>query len=119
MGAASLLELRKGSGRGPAGALTRINRDATPATASLAIDPCQVAGCGGGADFRHRKASIHPETLESTMKSATLRHTLFLAAVLAAAAVAGCAEVHQNPASSTITGQAASGQAQSPTNVPF
>ena len=53
------------------------------------------------------------------MKSATLRHTLFLAAVLAAAAVAGCAEVHQNPASSTITGQAASGQAQPPTNVPF
>ena len=53
------------------------------------------------------------------MKSITLRHALLLAAVLAA--VAGCAEVHQNPAASTITGHAASGQAQSqsPTNVPF
>jgi len=53
------------------------------------------------------------------MKTVPLRHTLFMAVVLAASVVAGCAEVHQNPASSTITGQAASGQAQSPTNVPF
>ena len=53
------------------------------------------------------------------MKTVTLRHALLLAAVLGVAAVAGCAEVHQAPASSTIAGQAASGQAQSPTNVPF
>ena len=53
------------------------------------------------------------------MKTVTLRHAWFLAAALAAAVLAGCADVHQNPAASTITGHTATGQSQSPTNVPF
>jgi len=60
------------------------------------------------------------------MKTVTLRHALFLAAALAAAVLTGCADVHQNPAASTITGQpdasaaqSAGGSSQSPTNVPF
>ena len=55
-----------------------------------------------------------------------LRHALLLVAVLTAATLTGCADVHQNPASSVVTGQAVASDApasqadtQSPTNVPF
>ena len=63
------------------------------------------------------------------MKAGTRLNTLFLAITLATATLAGCADVHQNPASSAVTeqavasdapaSQAAGTQAQSPTNVPF
>lgn len=60
------------------------------------------------------------------MKAVTCHHALILAIALATAALAGCADVHQNPASNTITGQAdaaptQSANAQSPStaSVPF
>ena len=60
------------------------------------------------------------------MKTVRLRHAWFLAAAFAAAVLAGCADVRQNPAESTIAGQpdagaaqAAGGPSQSSTNVPF
>ena len=61
------------------------------------------------------------------MKTVIHRNLVFLAVALIAATLAGCADVHQDPASSTVTEQAvASGapasqaaNAPSPTNVPF
>ena len=56
------------------------------------------------------------------MKAATFRKVLFLAAALAAATLAGCADVHQNPASNTVASDVPASQAagaQSPANVPF
>ena len=60
------------------------------------------------------------------MKSATTRHTLLAAAVMAMAALGGCADVRQNPASQVVSGQAdsaapqaASAQPASATNIPF
>ena len=59
--------------------------------------------------------------------SATSRRTaLSFAAFLALAALSGCADVHQNPASSVVNGQADASAPQhvapqqtSPTNIPF
>ena len=60
------------------------------------------------------------------MKAATCRQAMFLAAALAVSLLAGCAEVHQNPAYSTIGGQPDASAAQSSnqqpassTNIPF
>ena len=56
------------------------------------------------------------------MKTVTPRNVVFLAMVLIAATLAGCADVHQNPASSTVASDAPASQAAhapSPTNVPF
>ncbi len=60
------------------------------------------------------------------MKTVTLRHALFLMAILTTSALAGCADVHQNPATNTISGQsdaaasqAANVQSPSPASVPF
>jgi hypothetical protein len=59
------------------------------------------------------------------MKTVTSRQALFLAAALALGSLAGCADVHQDPESNTVVGQAASAQqvsdAQpaSATNIPF
>jgi DMSO/TMAO reductase YedYZ molybdopterin-dependent catalytic subunit len=61
------------------------------------------------------------------MQAATSRNVLFLAVALTAAVLAGCADVHQNPASSAVTEQAVASDtpasqatdARSPTNVPF
>jgi hypothetical protein len=60
------------------------------------------------------------------MKAVTCHHVLILAAVLATTALAGCADVRQNPASNTVNGQpdaaasqAVNAQASSPASVPF
>ncbi|WP_159016635.1 hypothetical protein [Cognatiluteimonas profundi] len=60
------------------------------------------------------------------MKAVTCHHALILAAALATAALAGCADVHQNPATNTVNGQsdaaasqAANVQSPSPASVPF
>ena len=60
------------------------------------------------------------------MKAATSRQALFLAAALAAASLAGCADVHQDPVSNTVVGQAdasapqgSDAQPASATNIPF
>ena len=56
------------------------------------------------------------------MQAATSRNVLFLAVALTAAVLAGCADVHQNPASNTVASDAPASQAadaRSPTNVPF
>jgi hypothetical protein len=74
-----------------------------------------------GADFRHRKRPTHLET-ETMMKAITDRNVVFLAMALIAATLAGCADVHQNPAASTVASDATASQAAnapSPTNVPF
>jgi len=54
------------------------------------------------------------------------RPALFFAAVLALAALGGCADVRQNPASSVVNGQADASTQQNvaalhtaPTNIPF
>jgi hypothetical protein len=57
------------------------------------------------------------------MKTVSCHHAWILAAALAAA-LAGCADVHQDPATSTINGQPAATasqatNAQSPASVPF
>jgi hypothetical protein len=60
--------------------------------------------------------------MESMMKDATHRNALLLAVALAAATLAGCADVHQDPAASTVASDAPASQAadtRSPTNVPF
>ena len=60
--------------------------------------------------------------LETMMKTVTHRNVVFLAMALIAATLAGCADVHQNPASSTVASDAPASQAAnapSPTNVPF
>jgi hypothetical protein len=78
--------------------------------------------------FAIESASLHPtsKTLELTMKVLTVRHALFLAAALAVAGLAGCAEVHQDPVSTTVIGQADASASQnsdaqpaSATNIPF
>ena len=59
------------------------------------------------------------------MKVASCRHALFLAVALAATALAGCADVRQEPASTVVSSQADAGASQdagaqsSPTSVPF
>ena len=60
------------------------------------------------------------------MNAVTCRQALFLAAMLALATLAGCADVHQDPASSTVEGQPAASASQSAdvqpassTNIPF
>ena len=56
------------------------------------------------------------------MKPITHRNVVFLAMALIAATLAGCADVHQDPASSTVVSDAPAAQAAnapSPTNVPF
>ncbi|MFS8064581.1 MAG: hypothetical protein ACMG5Z_08310 [Luteimonas sp.] len=56
------------------------------------------------------------------MKVATHRNALLLAVAFATATLAGCADVHQNPASSAVAADAPASQAadvRSPTNVPF
>lgn len=81
-----------------------------------------------GPDFRHRKSAFNfnLEDLESTMKTVTSRQALFLAAALALGSLAGCADVHQDPASNTVVGQAdasaqqvSDAQPVSATNIPF
>ena len=60
------------------------------------------------------------------MKSVIHRNALFLTAVLIAATLVGCADVHPNPGPGTLVGQAeasvsqpADDQPQSATNIPF
>ena len=56
------------------------------------------------------------------MKANTRRNALLLAVALATATLAGCADVHQNPASNTVASDVPASQAagaQSPANVPF
>ena len=56
------------------------------------------------------------------MKTVIHRNLVFLAVALIAATLAGCADVHQDPASSTVVSDAPASQAAnapSPTNVPF
>lgn len=60
------------------------------------------------------------------MKATTHCHAFLLAVALATAALTGCTDVRQNPPSNTVAGQpgtgasqAAAGQSQSPSNVPF
>lgn len=56
------------------------------------------------------------------MKAVTLRHALFLAAILTVAELPGCADVHRIPAASTVVSAAPATQAAnapSPTNVAF
>lgn len=56
------------------------------------------------------------------MKDATLRNALLLAVAIATATLVGCADVHQNPASSIVGSDAPASQAAdvpSSTNVPF
>jgi 7-cyano-7-deazaguanine synthase in queuosine biosynthesis len=80
--------------------------------------------------FRERAAqtsaieNVQPtfKRLEPMMKTVTYRNVVFLAMALAAATLTGCADVHQNPASSAVTSDAPASQAAnapSPTNVPF
>jgi hypothetical protein len=67
--------------------------------------------------------NVHPtlKRLETLMKTVTHRNVLFLAMTLIAATLASCADVHQDPASSTVVSDAPASQAAnpSPTNVPF
>ena len=60
------------------------------------------------------------------MSTVSRRPALFFAAMLALAAVSGCADVRQNPASNVVNGQAdafaqqnAGPQHATPTNIPF
>jgi hypothetical protein len=56
------------------------------------------------------------------MKATTYRNALLLAVALAAATLAGCADVHQNPVASIVASGAPASRAAdapSPTNVPF
>jgi outer membrane murein-binding lipoprotein Lpp len=60
------------------------------------------------------------------MRAVMSRQLMFFAAALAVALLAGCAEVHQNPAYSTIDGQSdvsatqsSDAQPVSSTNIPF
>jgi outer membrane murein-binding lipoprotein Lpp len=56
------------------------------------------------------------------MKATTRRNTLLLAVALFTTTLAGCADVRQDPASTTVTSDAAAPQAadaRSSTNVPF
>lgn len=60
------------------------------------------------------------------MKTITFRQALFYAATLALASLAGCADVHQDPVSNTVVGQAdastqqsSDAQPASATNIPF
>lgn len=60
------------------------------------------------------------------MKAHRIRPTLFVAVVLAFAALGGCADVRQNPTSDVVTGRSdtsasrpAGAQPASATNVPF
>jgi hypothetical protein len=56
------------------------------------------------------------------MKAVTCRKVMCLAAALVTASLAGCADVHQDPASSTVAFDAPVSQVadvRSPTNVPF
>jgi hypothetical protein len=77
--------------------------------------------------FRHRNKPITQlEDLESIMNAVTSRQALFLAAALAVLSLAGCADVHQDPASNTVVGQAdastqqsTDAQPASATNIPF
>ena len=68
------------------------------------------------------KSPPHLKPLETMMKPVTHRNVVLLAMALIAAALAGCADVHQDPASSTVVSDAPASQAAnapSPTNVPF
>ena len=59
------------------------------------------------------------------MSVVSSRPTLFFATLLALAALSGCADVHQNPASNVVNGQTNAAaqnvtpQQASPTNIPF
>jgi hypothetical protein len=60
------------------------------------------------------------------MSVVSSRPTLFFATLLALAALSGCADVHQNPASNVVNGQADASTQQnvtpqqaSPTSIPF
>ena len=60
------------------------------------------------------------------MQTVTIRHALFVAAVLAMTTLVGCADVRQNPTSNVVNGQSdtaasqpADAQPASATNIPF